>query len=221
MYNELRLQHESGTRVLEFCKANPADTAAFTTAVQALEAVLGAALAADQAFGGGLNTVREATLTRKAEADGIQVMVSAVGRIARAIGRDQPGFAARYRIPRSDRSFRGIHNRARELLTRVRAEQDRFTAFGFTAEMADELAARLDRFEAGMTLGNTGLRTHVAARAEARDLTRRLRRHMEELNAINQVRFHDDPDLLAAWNSARNVESKAPGKPGPEEGRAA
>ena len=205
MRDELRRNHETGTRVFEFANADPTEAEGYTVATTTLAKALPKALELDRIYFIGLDTARASTESRAEAQQEITSLVATIGIVSRATDREEPGFHKNFRVPREDRSVAGYNNRAQLLLERVRASADRFAFYGFTPAMADELESRLARWRAGVTEGNTGHRTHVTATSDIEDVIRTIRRAVEQLNVVYQVRYRQDPVRLAAWNAARAV----------------
>jgi len=53
---------------------------------------------------------------------------------------------------------------------------------------------------------NAGRRDHVGARADLTAVADEIMEVVRLLDGLNRARFASTPDLLAAWDSARNVE---------------
>jgi hypothetical protein len=71
--------------------------------------------------------------------------------------------------------------------------------------MLDELDAAVKEFDASLQESDDGKQSHVAARAEMKALTDEIMRLVGILDGFNRYRFHHDPELIAAWESARHV----------------
>ncbi len=76
---------------------------------------------------------------------------------------------------------------------------------GLSGTMLDELGKAVAEFEAVTESGTTGRTAHVGSRADLSAITEELMDLVEVLNTFNQFRFQDDAELLAAWESSRNV----------------
>jgi hypothetical protein len=69
----------------------------------------------------------------------------------------------------------------------------------------EDLQKALKEFDAAVELGNVGRARHVGASAKLRVVAREIVRRVQLLDAINRLRFRNDPDLLAAWIAVSKV----------------
>ena len=89
------------------------------------------------------------------------------------------------------------------------------TTYGWPEDLLETLTQALDRFEALAAHKATSATSHVGASAELMSVTREVMQERRRIDALYRRRFRDNPELLAAWNSARNIPWKArPGKGG-------
>ncbi len=63
----------------------------------------------------------------------------------------------------------------------------------------------MDEFDASVVESNEGRRDHVGARAELKAVSDELMQLVEMLDGLNRYRFCGNAELMAAWESARNV----------------
>lgn len=71
--------------------------------------------------------------------------------------------------------------------------------------MLDELDAAIKEFDGSLQQTNSGRQSHVAARAEMRALGDEITRLVGMLDGFNRNRFHRNPELILAWQSAKHV----------------
>ncbi|MEO7987868.1 MAG: hypothetical protein ABI766_15185, partial [Gemmatimonadales bacterium] len=69
----------------------------------------------------------------------------------------------------------------------------------------EDLTAAVDEFDASVDATNDGLLDHVSARAELKAASDEVVRLVGMLDGLNRYRFDREPQLLAAWESARHV----------------
>ena len=60
-------------------------------------------------------------------------------------------------------------------------------------------------FTKAIEQASAGRQQHAGATADLRAVAAEIVALVERINALNRHRFRDDPDLLAAWDSARKV----------------
>ena len=72
--------------------------------------------------------------------------------------------------------------------------------------LRDQLATGLVKGKAGVAQEtDDGKQSHVAARAEMKTLSDEISRLVGMLDGFNRYRFHLDPELIVAWESAKHV----------------
>ena len=71
--------------------------------------------------------------------------------------------------------------------------------------MLDELDAAIKEFDASLQDTDDGKLSHVAARAEMKELGDEIMRLVGMLDGFNRNRFHRNPELIVAWQSAKHV----------------
>ncbi len=77
----------------------------------------------------------------------------------------------------------------------------------------DKLDAAIREFDGSLQESDDSKQAHVAARAEMKDLGDEVMRIVSILDGFNRYRFHRDPDLIAAWESARHLVGGGQDKP--------
>lgn len=87
----------------------------------------------------------------------------------------------------------------------ARTYQDLLVKHGLSASMLDELDAAIKEFDGSLQQTNSGRQSHVAARAEMRALGDEITRLVGMLDGFNRNRFHRNPELILAWQSAKHV----------------
>jgi hypothetical protein len=72
----------------------------------------------------------------------------------------------------------------------------------------------LDQFETAVEQGAAGRLAHVGANAELATIADEIVQVVKVMNGLVRIRFANQPELLAAWESASNV--FGPPRPGTE-----
>jgi hypothetical protein len=92
------------------------------------------------------------------------------------------------------------------LLTHAIEHEALLVPLGLGENFVAELTAGVTAFESLSEAANAGRRDHVGARADLTAVADEIMEVVGLLDGLNRARFASTPDLLAAWDSARNVE---------------
>lgn len=168
-------------------------------AVQAL----GDALASQTS---GLNSAQQATAAREAARQALRADMQAITRTARAMALDTPGLENKFRLPRSG-SDQSLLAAARAFATDAVPLKAEFVRHEMPASFIEDLRAHTADLERAMGEQNTGRGAHVSATASIESVIERGMNAARKLDAIVRNKFRDDPATIAAWDSARHVES--------------
>lgn len=102
----------------------------------------------------------------------------------------------------------------------VKANHDTLRANGMAEDTSAILDGMVAAYGEALADANAGLRAHTGAVAELKVLSRDVMKLVKQLDGMVLFRFRDQPDVLGAWVSARNVawpvaetpEAQAPAK---------
>ena len=193
-------------RVRTFSRAHPSDEATYQPLVDRFEErwARAEALATQQRAGGidaraGAARARDAR--RRLQRDHLPLLV----RLGEQVAKAAPDLLGKFQMIRANLSRQAFATAARAMVAEARAHQDAFVALGMTPTFLDELDTLLDQFDAGVEQSRDGRHQHVGARADLVTVTEELTELVRLLDGVNRYRFQADPELLAAWNSARNI----------------
>ncbi|MFL5493021.1 MAG: hypothetical protein ACJ8DC_01425 [Gemmatimonadales bacterium] len=206
MERVVRRRLEMIKSVRDFCRAHPSTDANYAAVLVELEELIThmEALATQQQDGvvtAHASTVRRKALRRRLHHELLRHLVTVAG-VAAA---DQPGLAERYHMPRGNETNEVFRTLARRLLTQGRTEQEVLAKHGLADKLLDDLSAAVDEFDVSVAQSNEGRRGHVGARAELKAVSDEAMQQVEMLDGLNRYRFGGKAELLAAWESARNV----------------
>src|SRR5262249_48614535 len=112
-----------------------------------------------------------------------------------------------FRLPGSSTTHAAFRAVASEMLDQARKNQELLVKHGLSASMLDELDAAIKEFDASLRDTDDGKQSHVAARAEMKELGDEIMRLVGMLDGFNRNRFHRNPELIVAWQSAKHVVS--------------
>ena len=120
-------------------------------------------------------------------------------------GTEAPDVAEKFRLPHVGATHAAFRAAASRMLEEARAHQDLLVRHGLSSTLLDQLEAGLQEFDASRQETDEGKQAHVAARAEMKEISDEIRRLVGILDGFNRYRWHTEPELIAAWNSARRV----------------
>ena len=136
-----------------------------------------------------------------------------VVRVGEMVAREHPELAGRFKAPDHNTNNAVFLARAWDLLNLAKTNQELLASQGLTSTQLDTLASAVTRFEGSTEKANAGRREHVGARADLSSVTTDLLELVGLLEVLNHTQFHDDAELQAAWESARNTAEPSRAKP--------
>jgi hypothetical protein len=196
------------TSVRAFSRSHPSADTSYTLVLDRLDGtIVRIEELAKQQEGGYASkhsaAVRRADLRRQLQGGLLRHLVT----VAEDVGAEEPAVGERFRIPRSNVPHTGFRARASEMLEQAKSNQEILLKHGMSATLVDDLTAALKEFDASLAETDDGKQSHVAARAEMKTLTDEIMRLVGMLDGFNRYRFHRDPELIVAWESAKRVVS--------------
>jgi hypothetical protein len=226
MRTNIRLKLDMSQRAVEFCRQHPDDSPAYATAVTKLEGLVHRAttLAQQQQAG---RIAAEASVVSKSECRrGIRKDLESLRDIADAAALRQPEIPVRLQLPDKQVSEKVFLATSRVAVAEATASKELLVTYGMPETMLDSLTQALNQYEEAVTNKHRGITTHVGASADLAAVTDEIMEAVQHVDALNRLRFRDNAELLAAWDSARNVawpakNGSAPGPTGNEEKPAA
>ena len=193
-------------RVLDFIRANPSTEASYVTVVSRLEERLKRAdTLAVQEHDGLLQernaTARRLDLRRTMHQDQLRHLA----KVAEMATKERPDLAGKFALPLTTAPHKTFFTAASAMLARAVQEKDLLVGLGLGDTFLDDLARNVAEFDEVTTQAHEGRRSHVGARADLDAVTEEIRDLVVVLDGLNRARYRDDAELLAAWESARNV----------------
>ncbi|MEO8635676.1 MAG: hypothetical protein ABI587_10415 [Gemmatimonadales bacterium] len=128
-----------------------------------------------------------------------------LARIGGALEGEFAEVAAALRQPVRRLSMDEFLGTAQSIAVMAEAQHDLLRARGMGPEALDDLGGQLTEYEQAVHGANAGRRAHTGARAELRSLGRELIQMARQLDGIVEYHFRDNPEVLGAWKSVRNV----------------
>src|SRR5687767_4360042 len=213
MNAKLRRYYERGLRCDKFTDSHAGDFpagskgAAQATAVKERLARL-SALDVERANSTGKHQQGSAGRQRAREA--LRALVEAVTETADAIALDHTEFKGVFLVPRTDHTDQTLIATARSFADRAAPFVALFVEFAMPATFVADLRAKADALESYISLQNEGVGGRINANASAEETLLALNEALERLDVIFRNKYHDNPSVLAEWESAYHLEA-APG----------
>jgi hypothetical protein len=91
------------------------------------------------------------------------------------------------------------------MLEKATARKELLVARGMSEKLLEDLSAAVDEFDKTLEATRAGRRDHVGASADLRAVATEITEQVRLLDGLVRYRFGDDPELMGAWASARNV----------------
>lgn len=194
------------TSVRTFCRAHPSTDVSYTLVLTRLEnTITRIEELAKQQEGGFVSkhaaSVQRTDIRRRVHRGLLRHVVTA----AEDAGEEAPGVAGKFRLPGQNATHAAFRAGASEMLDQARANQDLLVKHGLSATLLDDLAAAIQEFDASLQETNDGKQSHVTARAEMKELGDEIMRLVGMLDGFNRNRFHRQPELIVAWQSAKHI----------------
>jgi len=115
------------------------------------------------------------------------------------------GMARAFRLPSTRKVSQTVLNAARAMAQAAENNREVFLEHGLAADFLDQLRSAIDALAQARTSKATSLRRQVTATASTDGLVKRGRKAVRLLDAILVPRFANEPELLAAWRTAKKV----------------
>lgn len=205
-------------RVHEYSVAHSDGGAASTAIVAGLGKAIGDAQNLARQQRDGQNEERNAADTKKALKKTFRKLVRHVARVAALVAKDHPELTREFRLPRGKGGEQAVLTAVRSIADEARANQDLFLTNGMAVTLIADMDKALADYEAAIERTGAAKRAHIGANAEVDAVLRRIMLIVRLLDGLNQYRFEDDAEKLAAWNSARNLPGPGPEKAPAEDG---
>ncbi len=201
----IRRKLSMARRVLAFEQAHPSGDSSHQGVVAKLTTIIGRV---DTVFSRqhlGRLAEHSALARRKGTRRILRMRLRHLVTVAAIVSRDDTSFLETFAAPKyygPNREFIGI---ARAFLEKATLHAEPLIAAGLGNNFLDDLANAINAFEIASAEADDGRREHVTARADFSELARDVANCVGILDGLNAERFAREPEVLAAWTSARNV----------------
>jgi hypothetical protein len=205
MRSNNRIRLDMGARSDEFCHGHPDPNPATAQVPARLKALVERGFSLTELQQSSAATVAAAVSQKADLRVAIEDGLAALFGIARAAERDHPEVAVHRRRPGRSANEVTLLTSARVAVDEATTITELLGGYGLTSELLSTLTADLDTYEAALARQRNALTTQVGASAELDDVIDDIMGVVRNLDALHRVRFRNNPDLRAAWKSARNV----------------
>lgn len=195
-----------GRRAFEFSRRHPDEGPGYATALARLEEALRRTevLVAQQQAG--FAEVRiaagEKTRIRGLLQRGHLAHLARVAKLAEA---EEPGLPEKFRMRLTRGTYLSFRAAARGMLAEAESRKELFIRYGLAGAVLEGLSAELTRFDQAVQRGMDGRRAHVGASADLAVVAYEIVQVVRVMDALNEIRFAGEGELLPAWKSAANV----------------
>lgn len=104
-------------------------------------------------------------------------------------------------------TFAGFRSAVGTMVAAAEANREVMTKRGMSPTVLEDLKRAIQDFDTAVELGRAGRAAHVGASAELRLIGHEIVKRVRLLDAVNRLRFKDDPSLLAAWAAVSHVQA--------------
>ena len=202
----LRRRLEMAVRVRDFLRAQKTDAVGEGLGLAKLEELIQRAelLGAEQRAG--VAVARTASEQRGKVRHELQtkllLYLRAVGELA---AQEDAQLVDQFRLPPSNASNQALVEAARGMLGRATEHKDALLKHGMSPALVDALADAVSEFEQSLEASREGRRGHVGASTDLQAVAKQIKAQIRVLDGLVRFRFGDQPQLMGAWASARNV----------------
>jgi len=215
----LRRRLEMAARVRDFLRAHQMDGVGQGLGLAKLEELLERAenLATQQRTG--VAVVRSATKQRQEIRRALQPKILGYLSVVGAVAATQNAeLAEQFRMPPPNATHQALLTMSRAILEKATAQKPLLVSLGMSEQVLDELATALGEYEQTLEATSAGRREHVGARADLKTVAAEISKQLRLLDKVVRYRFGDNPELMGAWDSARNVAGPFKTKNEPQSG---
>ncbi len=189
-----------------FCEAHPSDDAGYASVMAKFEERLGRADVLAKQERAGRTAWRASTREKKALRRELQSqLLNHLVRVSEVAAKERPELAERFRLASRNAANKVFLTTARAILADAQEFTELLVKNGMSESMFAELTTTLARLDEVTETARKGRREQVGARADLAAVIGELMELVALLDGLNRFRFRNDPELKAAWESARNV----------------
>lgn len=152
----------------------------------------------------GKNAARQAAAAKDTARAALRKAALTVSRTSRSVAAGSPGLADKFRLPKSNSDQRLLAV-SRAILQEAALLRDQFVAHNMPPTFVEDLAAKIDAFEAAIHERTKASEARTAASAEIEATIAASAEIIEKLDPVVMNKIEGDPGLVAEWQAARHV----------------
>jgi hypothetical protein len=191
---------------LNFTRAHPVESPGYAAALKRLEdAVTRLEAVAGEQRDGQLEERVASKLRRELRRQMKNGHLAHIIHVAKVAAQEAPALPGKLVYKPGSRTHEAFFTTARGMATEAQTHKDLLIKYGMVESVFDGLLQSLAQFEAAVQRGIEARRAHVAASAELEAVADEILQLVHAMDGVNQLRFANDADLLAAWESASSV----------------
>lgn len=206
MERDIIRRMEMGASVAQFSDTHPSADPSFVSVLGRLKGAVNhlKGLAGQQA--GGFISKHSSTVQRREIRQRLRDgLLRHLVTVAEDAASEKPELLEKFKLPAHHLGTARFQALARTLLEQGKAEQELLVKHGLTATLLEDLAATIIEFEGSVNVTVQSKQDHVLARREMQRVSDEVMLLVSMMDGINRYRFQRDPQLLAAWKSAKHV----------------
>jgi hypothetical protein len=201
-----RKKLEMGKIVLEFSRQHPDPSPGFVAAVALLQERLARAdQLARQQFDGRSEvhaaTARKRQLRRLMK----KAHLHHLSNVAELAAEEEPEVVQKLRFPSDASTYLAFQAAAEGMAAEAESRKELLMKHGLSEEVLSDLKVTLQEFDTAVQQGSAGRLTHVGASAELLRIADEIVQVVQVMNGLVRIRFANQEELLAAWESASSV----------------
>jgi len=206
MKRRIRRKFEMADRVLVFNQNHPSTDSGLAPLFDGLAERVAHATVLEQAneearSRGRAGNLRRGQLRRRLTA-GLLRLIAQVGQAA---AQEDPSLAGLFQPVLWKTPGRSFSAAAEALVAAAKDHLDLLTRHGFTQALLDEATAMVTEYAQLTAQASAAQQARIQAGAELERVGGEIGDLVARIDGLNQHRFGDDPEVLAAWRSARNI----------------
>lgn len=210
MSAKMRRHNERGQRVDLFMDSRaedfPANSKGGVFAAQ-LKLELANLSALDVAKTSSASKRQQGTAGRGGMREALRQLVASVADTAKTAALDHPDIKGIFTLAGKDKSDQTLIATARAFADAAAPLTGLFVEYGLSSTFVNDLRSNADSLEHYISLQSEGLGSGVNTNATAQETLQRIAELIERLDTLIRNKYRDDHPKLAAWESARHMES--------------
>jgi hypothetical protein len=195
-----------GKRVREFCRQHPDSSPGYVATAARLEELLTREDQLVQQQMDGVSEVHAAT-ARKRELKELlmKAHLDHLISVAQIAAVEEPEVAQKFVFPAGATTYLAFQAAANGIAAEAEGRKELLVKHGMSEEVLSSLKVTLQQFETAVEQGAAGRLSHVGATAELVTLAEEIVQVVKVMNGLVRLRFANQGELLAAWESASSV----------------